>query len=199
LTYTYLIISFLDGGSKLIDEVVMTAAARRCSQRNAFPSSPYPPENLVHHPSKSKCVLKGIEGIEKQCSDSQLLPCLCGLRLHTQSRRGIRLPGRRLRSLSSCLRLRWRHLPLHYAPISQKPGSITPKALGKKQWPGKDRRQDSSPSFHRRRNAGHGEEVKFRETVSRISRQQPVGKGEEKITALLMLFLTWRRPPRAAL
>ena len=48
----------------------MTAAARRCSQRNAFPSSPYPPENLVHHPSKSKCVLKGIEGIEKQCSDS---------------------------------------------------------------------------------------------------------------------------------
>jgi len=28
-----------------------------------------PPENLVH-PSKSKCVLKGIEGIEKQCRDS---------------------------------------------------------------------------------------------------------------------------------
>jgi hypothetical protein len=49
---------------KLIDEVVMTAAAW-CSQRNAFPSS-LPPENLM----KSKCVLKGIEGIEKLCSDS---------------------------------------------------------------------------------------------------------------------------------
>jgi hypothetical protein len=50
---------------KLIDEVVMTAAAW-CSQRNAFPSS-LPPGKLG---APSKCVLKGIEGIEKLCSDS---------------------------------------------------------------------------------------------------------------------------------
>ena len=154
------------------------------------------------HP-KSKCVLKGRrEGIEKQCSDSlqqaaaaamseRPAPARTITPRHTAARAPtllIVLTAPALAAPTTSLRSNLTETGEHYA-----------KSAGEKQWPGKNRRQDSSPSFHRRRNAGHGEEVKFRETVSRISRQQPAGKGEEKITALLMLFLTWRRPPRAAL
>jgi hypothetical protein len=113
------------------------------------------------HPSKSKCVLKGREGIEEkkalqlyslQQAAAAAIVCAAGLRLYAaQSRRGIRLPGRRdpYRDACGCAGCTY-----HFTTLQShihRGGALRQKRRGKKKQWAKDRWQDSSPSFHRRR------------------------------------------------
>jgi hypothetical protein len=82
----------------------------------------------------------------------------------------------------SGLRLRWLHLPLHYAPIPQKPGSITPKsAEGKKI-------DDRIARYHFTGDAGRRRGGEFRETDALAAFRSSGQRGRKRITALLVLF-----------